>query len=98
MRNLNIYSGDTSLFLDEVIACKRNSSKDLSYRQRVNNLAMGVKVLYASYETAHNTNNHVNLVPHGYVDLDKSDLLKLYSPQNSRLVKLKNSVTTVLDN
>jgi 5-methylcytosine-specific restriction endonuclease McrA len=98
MRNLNVYSGNTSDFLDEVIAYKRNSSIDPYYKQRVSVLAPTVKVLYGNYETAHNANNHVSLVPSGYTNQDKTDLLKLYSPSNSRLVKLKNNVTTVLDN
>lgn len=98
MRNLNVYIGNTSDFLDEVIASKRNSSKDPHYKQRVSLLVPDVKTLYGNYETAHNTNNHVSLVPNGYVNQEKADLLKLYSSGNSRLVKLKNNITTVLDN
>ncbi|WP_452222704.1 HNH endonuclease [Lacinutrix chionoecetis] len=98
MRNLNVYSGDTSDFLDEVIGSKRNSSKDPNYKQRVNILAPDIKILFGDYETAHNTNNHVSLTPNGYVNQEKTDLLKLYSSGNSRLIKLKNSITTVLDN
>ncbi|RCW92419.1 HNH endonuclease [Winogradskyella arenosi] len=98
MRNLNAYSGDTSDFLDEVIGSKRNSSKDPNYKQRINILASDIKVLFGNYETAHNTNNHVSLTPNGYANQEKTDLLKLYSSGNSRLIKLKNSITTVLDN
>jgi 5-methylcytosine-specific restriction endonuclease McrA len=98
MRNLNVYSGDTSVFLDEVIASKRNSTEDPNYKQRVNVLSHDVKVLFGVYEIAHNANNHVSLVPNGYINQDKTDLLKLYNSGNSRLIKLKNSVTTVLDN
>lgn len=98
MRNLNVYSGNTSDFLDEVIASKKKSPKDPNYKQRVNVLTPIVKSLYQNYEIVHNTNNHVSLVPNGFVGQDKADLLKLYSPDNSRLVKLKNSVTTILDN
>lgn len=98
MRNLNVYNGNTSDFLDEVIASKRNSPKDPNYKQRINVLSPDIKVLYLNYEVAHNTNNHVSLTPDGYANQDKSDLLKLYTSSNSRLAKLKNSLTTVLDN
>tara|TARA_R100000306_G_C4381481_1_gene144932 strand:- start:237 stop:1085 length:849 start_codon:yes stop_codon:yes gene_type:complete len=98
MRNLNAYSGDTSDFLDEVIGSKRNSSKDPNYKQRINILTPGIKALFGIYETAHNANNHVSLAPNGYANQEKTDLLKLYSSGNSRLIKLKNSITTVLDN
>lgn len=98
MRNLNVYSGDTSDFLDEVIASKRNSPEDPNYKQRVNVLSPDVKVLFGDYEIAHNANNHVSLIPNGYINQDKTDLLKLYNSSNSRLIKLKNSVTTILDN
>lgn len=98
MRNLNAYRGNSSDFLDEVIATKRNSEQDPNYKQRINVLAPAIKVLYRNYETAHNTNNYISLVPNGYVNQDKADLLKLYTPNNSRLIKLKKSITTVLDN
>ncbi len=61
-------------------------------------LSPTVKALYGNYEKAHSTNNHISLLPNGFVNQDKLDLLKLYSPSNLRLVKLKNRVTTVLDN
>lgn len=98
MRNLNVFNGGTSDFLDEVIASKRNSSKDPDYKQRINLLSPNIKMLYNDYDTAHNANNHVSLIPNGYVNQEKTDLLKLYTSGNSRLVKLKNSITTVLDN
>lgn len=98
MRNLNCYNGNTSDFLDEVIASKRNSPKDPNYKQRINVLSPDVKVLYLNYEVAHNANNHVSLAPDGYANQDKNDLLKLYTSSNPRLAKLKNSLTTILDN
>lgn len=98
MRNLNAYNGNTNDFLDEVILSKKNSAKDPNYKRRVNALAPNVKILFGSFDVAHNSKNHISLVPHGYANQDKTDLLKLYSPSNSRLVKLKNSVTTILDN
>jgi len=98
MRNLNSFSGNTTDFLDEVIASKKHSSKDPSYKQRIGVLVPDIKVLYGNFDKAHNSNNHVSLLPKGYVNQNKADLLKLYTSKNSRLVKLKNSVTTVLDN
>ncbi len=98
MRNLNVFNGSASDFLDEVIASKRNSPKDPDYKQRINLLSPNIKVLYGNYDAAHNANNHVSLISNGYVNQEKVDLLKLYTSDNSRLVKLKNSVTTVLDN
>lgn len=98
MRNLNEYNGNSSDFLDEVISSKRNSQQDPNYKQRINVLAPTIKVLFNNFETAHNAKNHISLVPNGYVNQDKTDLINLYTSGNSRLVKLKNSITTVLDN
>lgn len=98
MLNLNVFNGSPADFLDEVIASKRNSSNDPSYKQRVSILASEIKVLYDNYERVHDSNDHVSLIPKGYSGQEKSDLIKLYSSKNSRLVKLKNSITTVLDN
>ncbi len=98
MRNLKPFNGNTSNFLDEVIVSKRNSQLDPTYKQRINLLAPGVKQLYRQYDIAHDENSHVGLVPYGYVNQDKSDLIKLYTSSNKMLIKLKNNVTTVLDN
>lgn len=98
MRNLKCFSGSTSKFLEELVASKKRSRKDSNYPQRINILVPNIKVLYGDYELAHDTNNHVSLSPNGYRDQEKEDLLKLYTTQNPRLVKLRNSITTVLDN
>ncbi|WP_051263801.1 HNH endonuclease [Tenacibaculum ovolyticum] len=98
MRNLKVHSGNTSDFLDEIVASKRNSSENPNYKDRIDILVPAIKLLYEDYEIAHNANNHISLTPDGYANQDKSDLLKLYTSGNSRLVKLKNSITTVLDN
>lgn len=98
MRNLNVFNGSTPDFLDEVIATKRNSSLDPDFKNRVNLLTPNVKVLYGNFDITHNSNNHVSLTPNGYANQEKADLLKLYTSGNSSLVKLKNNITTVLDN
>jgi 5-methylcytosine-specific restriction endonuclease McrA len=98
MRNLNSFMGNTSDFLDEIVASKRNSSEDPNYKFRLSALVPNIKLHYSDFDLAFNHNNYISLTPNGYVNQEKDDLLKLYTPNNSRLVKLKNSITTVLDN
>ena len=98
MKNLKSFSGNTHTFLDDVISSKKYSAKDPNYKPRVNALAPNVKVRYNTFDINHDANNHIALIPHGYINQDKDDLLKLYTSNNKHLLKLKNNVTTVLDN
>lgn len=98
MKNLNVFIGNTHDFLDDVINSKKYSHKDPTYLQRVNVLVPNVKLCYNAYDTAHNTNNHISLVPHGYITQNKDDLIKLYNPKAKKLVIFKNNATTILDN
>jgi hypothetical protein len=98
MKNLNVFNGNTHDFLDDIISSKNYSHKDPTYKQRVNVLSPNVKLCYNTYDVVHNGNNHVALVPHGYINGDKEDLIKLYNPKAKKLVKFKNDATTILDN
>lgn len=98
MKNLNLFNGNTHDFLDEIISSKNYSDKDPTYKQRVNLLVPNVKICYNSYDTANNTNNHISLVPHGYITPHKEDLIKLYNPKAKKLITFKNNATTILDN
>lgn len=98
MKNLKPFSGNTHTFLDEVISTKKNSPQDINYKDRVNILTPNVKLLFDSFDMTDNANNHVSLSPFGYTDQNKIDLLKLYTSNNSKLIKFKKSATTVLDN
>jgi len=98
MKNLNSYLADTCIFLDDIINAKRYSKKDPDYKVRLNPLIPNVKICYGEYLRAHNSNNHLSLISCDYRDQNKFDLLKLYSPQNKKLIDFKNSRTTVYDN
>ena len=98
MKNLNSYTADTCIFLDDIINAKRNSKIDTDYKVRLNPLIPNVKICYRKYLKAHNSNDHLGLISCSYKDQDKTDLLKLYSPQNKKLIDFKNSRTTVYDN
>ncbi|MGV0920881.1 HNH endonuclease [Empedobacter falsenii] len=98
MRNLNAYSECSLEFLDKIVESKRYSQKDPDYKSRLNQLIPNVKILYRNYDTVFFSNNHTSLNPYGYIHQSKVDLIKLYKSNNSILVKLKNSITTVLDN
>lgn len=98
MKNLNAFNGNTHSFLDDIISAKNHSSKDPTYKQRVNILTPNVKLLYNTYDTEHNANNHISLIPYGYVTQNKDDLLKLYNPKAKKSVTFKNNATTILDN
>ncbi|MDY0931620.1 HNH endonuclease [Chryseobacterium sp. CFBP8996] len=98
MKNLNSYTEDTCVFLDHIINAKKFSKKDPDYKVRLNPLIPNVKICYRKYLSAHNSNNHLTLISCSYIDQNKNDLLKLYSPQNKKLIDFKNSRTTVYDN
>lgn len=98
MKNLNVFNGNTHDFLDDIVNSKRNSQDDPNYKNRLAVLMPNVKLLYNSYNAEHSINNHVALVPHGYLNYDKADLLKLYNPTAKKLITFKNIATTVLDN
>lgn len=98
MKNLNVFNGNTHDFLDDIISSKNYSPKDPTYKQRVNVLVPNVKLCYNSYDIAHNRNNHISLLPHGYTNPNKEDLIKLYNPKSKKLVDFKNDTTTILDN
>ncbi|RRJ86683.1 HNH endonuclease [Paenimyroides tangerinum] len=98
MKNLNVYNGDVHDFLDDIIKSKKHTQNDPDFKQRLALLLPNVKLCYNSYNLAHNINNHVSLIAHGYVNQDKNDLLKLYNPKAVKLVKFKNDTTTILDN
>ena len=98
MKNLNVYNGNSHDFLDDVVNSKRNTQDDPTYKERLAILTPNVKLCFNSFDIAHNTNNHISLVPQGYVTPDKDDLLKLYNPKAKKLVDFKNTATTILDN
>lgn len=98
MKNLNVFIGNTHDFLDDVVNSKRNTQDDPTYKERLAILTPDVKLCFITFDIAHNANNHISLVPHGYVTPDKDDLLKLYNPKAKKLVTFKNTSTTVLDN
>ncbi|RTZ10952.1 HNH endonuclease [Flavobacterium sp. GSP27] len=98
MKNLNVFNGNTHDFLDDVVNSKKNTIEDPNYKQRLTVLTPNIKVCFNSFDTAQNTNNHISLVPYGYITADKNDLLKLYNPKAKKLVTFKNNATTILDN
>ena len=86
MKNLNIFNGNTHDFLDDVVNSKKNTQNDPTYKERLAILTPDVKLCFNTFDIAHNANNHISLVPHGYVTPDKDDLLKLYNPKAIKLV------------
>lgn len=98
MKNLNVFNTNTHAFLDEIIASKKYSPKDPHYKTRIDLLVPNVRLCYDNFDLAHTNNNQQILVAHGYVDIEKGDLLKLYNPKAKKLVEFKNSTTTILDN
>lgn len=98
MKNLNVFDGNVQEFLDDIINSKKKSKEDPNFKDRVKILVPNIKALYNSFDVSHNYNSHISLNPYGYVNGNKNDLLKLYTSDNSKLVKLKNKLTTILDN
>mgnify|MGYP006196367895 FL=1 len=98
MKNLNVFNGNTHDFLDDVVNSKKNTQDDPNYKERLAILTPDVKLCFITFDIVNNANNHISLVPHGYVTPDKDDLLKLYNPKAKKLVDFKNTATTILDN
>lgn len=98
MKKLNPFSGNTGLFLDNIILAKRNSINDPTYRNRITLLSPNVKVKFLEFDREHISNSLPILTNHGYVGRDKDDLLKLYKYKSKLLQKLKKDITTTESN
>ena len=98
MKNLKPYTDNSIGFLEEIIKSKRNSTQDVDYKERIKLLKDNVAALFVVFDEHHKNNNQTLLEPYGYVLKDKEDLLKLYNPSAKKLIELKESITTVLDN
>ncbi|WP_177763095.1 HNH endonuclease [Flavobacterium sp. I3-2] len=98
MKNLNVYNRNVHDFLDDIVRSKKHTQKDPNFKQRLALLIPNVNACYDLYNIAHDANNHVSLIAHGYIGQDQNDLLKLYNSKAVKLVNFKNDATTVLDN
>lgn len=98
MRNLKPYTKCSKAFFDEVLETKENSPEDPQYLDRVEILKPDVKDNYTVFDLEHTANNLASLQAHGYINQNKTDLLKLYQYNNSVIQKLNNEVTTLEGN
>lgn len=95
MRNLTVYSGNAFDFHKTIVASKRNTADDPTYKERLSGLDEIVQPLFQAYDERFNTNELELLTAHPLTDDQRNDLLKLYSYKSARLQKLKVQLTTL---
>ena len=98
MKNLKPFSGDITIFFEDVLKSKKNTTKDPTYKSRVEILRPDVISKFKEYELCYSSNKLVTLSAFGFVTQNKSDLIKLYSYSGAKFKKLKELITTFADN
>ncbi len=94
MKNLNCSNKTPIDFFDEVLKSKRNSSKDPTYKTRVESYKPEINVHFTDYNNRYSNGTLIEITPKGYTGQTKDDLLDLYKYKNSVIQKLKTEVTT----
>lgn len=95
MKKLRVYPGNAFGFYREVVASKRNSADDPTYRQRLNDLEGIVQPLFQTYDDRFLANELQSLAAHALTPAQRADLLRLYAYKNSVFQKLKIQLTTL---
>ncbi|QIA07130.1 hypothetical protein [Draconibacterium halophilum] len=94
MRNLRPYQGQSFDFHNAILESKRNTDQDPTYKDRVRELAEVIEQKFEEYDENFEENTLDNLECHGYQNIEKSDLLKLYRFKSRLIQELKLEVTT----
>ena len=94
MRNLRPHQGRSFDFHNVILESKRNTDQDPTYKERVRELAEVIEQKFEEYDQNFDRNSLENLVCHGYQNIEKSDLLKLYRYKSKLIQALKLEVTT----
>src|SRR5687768_17603534 len=95
MRKLTPYPGNSFTFYKDVIAAKKNTVDDPTYKARLNGMDGIIQPLFQSYDNRFAGNDLETLAAHALTTAQRVDLLKLYSYKSSILQKLKIQLTTL---
>lgn len=98
MINLNSYSGDSILFLQEVINSKKRGKGEQFpfYKDRIKLLIPFLSNAYKVYDTAFTSNKLLYLAPLPSINANqKDDLLKLYKYGSKPFIRLKNAIISL---
>jgi len=98
MRNLRSYSENSTDYFDKIVESKRNSTTDPEYKERIVSYKPVIDKQFINYDQNFINNELQLLECHGFKDISKIDLSKLYSYRNSNIQKLKIEVTTLENN
>lgn len=98
MKNLNVSSEVPSEFFDSVLASKKNTSGDPTYKARVNEYKANIINHFADYDLRFLNNTLATITPQGYSGQEKEDLLRLYKYGSKPMQRLKVEVTTDINN
>lgn len=98
MKNLIPYNKNTIEFHDLILERKYNPKSDKTYKERVTALREFVVKKYDEFNLLFDKNALVKIDSYGFINENKSDLLKLYSYKSKTLQELKVTVTTLKNN
>ncbi len=90
MINLTNYQDDSFDYHESALSAKR----DQAYKDRMTLLREDLSLLFNNYQSSFDSNTLEDLDAHGYVDLQKSDLVSLYSFKSAIVQELKSVLTT----
>ncbi|WP_299223831.1 hypothetical protein [uncultured Psychroserpens sp.] len=94
MRKLKPYNEDSFEFYEAVVNSKKNSAQDPNYKERLQAHEALISDKFDDYDEGFDDDDLVSLVNHGFINQDKTDLIKLYSYKSKKMQKLKIAVTT----
>lgn len=94
MKNLNSYDLISIDFYDELVRTKRNSNLNPNYKERLATYRADIGLNFTQYDTNYIDKTLTGMMSSGYIEQRKSDLLNLYSYDNSVISKLKIKLTT----
>lgn len=98
MRNLNKTKRNTFEFYKSIVDSKKVTKSDSTYKLRLALMENDIEGLFDVYEKKFKMNILEKLIPKGYVNENKEDLLKLYSYRGKLIQELKIEVTTTKSN
>lgn len=94
MKNLNPSVKNAFQFHKDVVSSTKKKESDLAYKSRLVALESNIEILYNRFIANHASNNLISILPHNYLEIEKKDLLSLYSYKRAIIQKLKTEITT----
>ncbi len=98
MKNLNFYKDDAFDFHKKGVDAKKKTKVDADIRDRLNTYNEDIEALYLVYKDNFDKNTIEVITAHGFKDVEKSDLLSLYSYKSKLIQTFKSRITTTATN